>query len=296
MDFSVVIPTYGRAEQLTGCLDALSRLRYPAGSFEVIVVDDGSDTPPVSVVDQAAAGLNVRLLREPHRGPASARNAGAAAARGRYIAFTDDDCRPDAEWLRALAARFDKDPVCVVGGKTVNALDNVYSAASQLLVDYLYSYYNAEPGNARMLASNNFAMPADLFRNVGGFDVRFPVAAAEDRELCDRIRYLGYHMMYAPEAVVHHQHPLSLWRFWRQHFNYGTGAFRYHQVRASRTREGIRVESASYYWRLLRYPMTEPKRHRISLTALMFLSQVANAAGFFRQKLAYSLSGSHRND
>src|SRR5262245_1131890 len=286
MDFSVVIPTYAREQHLEGCLQALIGQSYPPDSFEVIVVDDGSASPPMGAIERAKSRLQIRLLRESHRGPARARNAGAAVAAGQYLAFTDDDCRPHPDWLASLSRSLENNPSCVIGGKVINSLsDNVYSDASQLLIDYLYSYYNAEPANARMLTSNNLAMPLALFRSLGGFDISFPTAAAEDRELCDRILHYGHRMIFAPDVIVYHMHTLSLLPFLRQHFNYGIGAFRYHQVRASRTSSAIRVESPSFYWKLLRYPGAVSKRRPVSLSALLTLSQIANAAGFFTTKI-----------
>lgn len=290
-DFSVIIPSYGRAESLARCLESLRLQDFSPGRFEVIIVDDGSDLPPHDVVQRSSL-QNARLLCEPHRGPAGARNAGAAAAAGTFLAFTDDDCRPAPNWLSAISNVFAQDPNAVIGGKTINALNgNVYSAASQLLIDYLYSYYNAQNDFARMLTSNNFALPAATFKSIGGFDHSFPSAAAEDRELCDRLLHHGYRMQYVPGAVVYHNHDLTMARFWKQHFHYGSGAFRYHQLRAQRTQNGIRVEPASYYWRLLCYPMHVRASRSYQLTALMAISQVANAAGFFHQKYSQRTNG-----
>jgi GT2 family glycosyltransferase len=149
------------------------------------------------------------------------------------LAFTDDDCRPAPDWLSTLGVRFAGAPDHAVGGRTLNALpDNRYSAASQLLIDYLYAYYNANGGLARFFASNNVALPRDRFHAVGGFDDRWPLAGGEDRELCDRWLQGGHGMLYAPEAVVYHAHPLTLRTFCRQHFNYGRGAYYYHRARA----------------------------------------------------------------
>ena len=98
--FSVVIPTYGRPRQLTACLQSLARLDDSRGAFEVIVVDDGSETPPQAAIAAAGVRLDVALLQQSHAGPAAARNAGALKARGAFLAFTDDDCQPAPDWLQ----------------------------------------------------------------------------------------------------------------------------------------------------------------------------------------------------
>lgn len=281
--FSIVIPTYARSGPLTACLQSLARLDYPRDRFEVFVVDDGSPSPPEDVVDSFCDRLEVTLLRQPHAGPAAARNAGAVKASGEFLAFTDDDCAPAPDWLKALAARFVLTPGYGVGGRTVNSLpQSLLSTASQQLVTYIYAYYNAGPDGARFLASNNLALPARQFRKVGGFDITFPLAAGEDREFCDRWLYHGYKMTYAPEAIVYHAHALSLRRFWRQHFNYGRGAFYFHQLRLCRNQKRIKLEPLSFYLNLLRYPFSQSQGWRaLLLTALLVMSQVANAAGFF---------------
>ncbi len=284
--FSIVIPTYNRPERLATCLQSLARLDYPRERFEVIIVDDGSEMPVESAVEQVQSQLHIMLLKQPNAGPAKARNTGAFRAKGEFLAFTDDDCTPASDWLTTLAARFAEFPDSIIGGRTVNALsDNLYSTASQILIDYLYGYYNASAEGASFFASNNFALPAERFRALGGFDTSFPLAAAEDREFCDRWLHKGYHMIYAPEVLVYHAHRLALPAFWRQHFNYGRGAFCFHQVRAQRNREPVKVEPFSFYLNLLTYPFVQPL-HRPAplLTGLLFLSQVANAAGFFWER------------
>lgn len=285
--FSIVVPTFERPRQLAGCLHALARLDYARDHFEVIVVDDGGRTPLVNVIAPFHDRLSVTLLTQPNAGPAVARNTGAAQAKGQFLAFTDDDCRPAPDWLKSLGVRLAKDPDCIIGGHTINALpDNPYSSASQILIDYLYSYYNADPHRARFLTSNNLALAADHFRAIGGFDTTFPLAAGEDRELCDRWVHSGYQLTYAPEILIYHAHALTFRTFWRQHFHYGRGAFCFHQARGQRTQKSIKLEPLSFYQNLLRQPFSEGRGGRaLSLAALVVVSQVANAAGFLRERL-----------
>ncbi len=280
--FSIVIPTYARPRQLATCLQYLARLDYPRDRFEVIVVDDGSETPPEAVIASFCGHLDVTLLKQAHAGPAAARNTGATQARGAFLAFTDDDCAPAPDWLQTLAARFATTPDHLIGGRTLNALpDNPYSTASQLLIAYLYTYYNADSDRARFFASNNLAMPADRFHAIGGFDMTYTRTAAEDRELCDRWLHHGYRMAYAPEALVYHAHALTFRTFLRQHFNYGCGAFRFRQARAQRACGRIRLEPFSFYLNLLLYPFSQAQGWRaLFLAVLLGVSQVANAVGF----------------
>jgi glycosyltransferase involved in cell wall biosynthesis len=284
--FSIIIPTYKRPQRLAVCLQALTRLNYPRDRFEVIVVDDGSGSPPADLVDSYGDRLDIKLLTPPHAGPAAARNAGAAEARGSFLAFTDDDCAPDPDWLQALAAHFAATPDHLVGGRTLNALaDNPFSTTSQLLISYLYSYYNSDPTSARFFASNNLAVAAAPFHAIGGFDTTYTLAASEDRELCDRWLYHGQRMSYAPAAVVYHAHALTLGGYWRQHFNYGCGAAQFHAARAQRSQQGIKLEPPSFYINLLCYPFTQRSGWWAPLQSLLLLtSQVASALGYFWER------------
>ena len=279
---SVIIPTYDRASQLSVCLGALAAQDYPRDRFEVLVVDDGSASSPEDSVGTIRHQLNVRLLKQLHSGPAAARNYGAAHAKGAFLAFTDDDCAPDPGWLRNLATCFLSCSDCALGGRTMNELaNNRYSTVSQLVVDYLYARWNSDPDHMTFFTSNNLALPAKSFHAVGGFDVGWTRAAGEDRDLCDRLIIRGYRLKYAADALVRHAHSLTFRTFWRQHFNYGRGAFGLHQLRARREARGIRFEPFGFYLKMLGYPFARTRgRKAVLLAALLGVAQIANAAGF----------------
>ncbi len=210
------------------------------------------------------------------------------AAKGEYLAFTDDDCTLDPNWLSALENGFSKCTNTLLGGKTTNALpDNPYSTASQLLIDYLYEYYNINSAQAEFFASNNFSVSKKLFNQIGQFDITFPLAAAEDREFCDRWLFSGYSLYYVPDAIIYHSHHLSLAKFWQQHFNYGCGAFHFHQIRSRRNQTSMKVEPLHFYLQLLAYPFVTKYQQpsKIFISGLLLISQLANIWGFFSTKL-----------
>jgi GT2 family glycosyltransferase len=281
--FSIIIPTYNRPRQILSCLQALSCLDYPRNLLEVIVVDDGSEKLSENIVGPFSDHLDLTFYSQLHTGPAGARNAGAERAKGTILVFTDDDCTPAPDWLKALAMRFQKTPDCIIGGPTVTTLThNLYSTASQLLIDYLHSHYNNDPNNACFLTTSNLAVPKDRFNALGGFDQNFLRAGGEDREFCHRWLHNGFRMIYAPEVVVHHTHVLTFLAFWRQHFNYGRGAFQFRRISAHRGQKQSRLEPLSFYVHLLCYPFSLLNvRHKTIFFALFAMSQAANAAGYF---------------
>ena len=285
--FSIVIPTYARPAQLNSCLDSLTRLAYPAADFEVIVVDDGSPQRLDATVDLFRPKLQITLLRQSNSGPARARNLGAAKASGRFIAFTDDDCAVDPNWLTAFGQALTANPSLLVGGTTFNAVtENSYAATTQLLVDFLYAHSTSSSGQPRFFASNNIAVSAENFLQLRGFDDSFPLAAGEDREFCHRWQHSGKAIQLVPEAIIHHSHNLRLTTFFRQHTHYGRGAFHFHR-KLSSAQSVRRIERFSFYLRLIFYPF-ELREHtllkRTQLFCLMVITQVATAVGYVQAR------------
>lgn len=279
--FSIVIPTYQRRASLERCLESLAALEYSRAGFEVVVVDDGSPEPPRDVIARFGSRLDVRLVEQPHAGPATARDHGAQQARGEFLVFTDDDCAPTASFLQVLEREFLAGGTVALGGRTVNALDNVYAQTTQSLIDYLYEYFNRNASNARFFASNNLAMPRRTFFEIGGFDTSFPFAAAEDRDLCERWHAAGHALRYVDDMVVHHRHQMTLGGFWRQHCTYGRGAAHLLDARKRQARQGSKFQPAAFYVELLLHPMRQRFGWRTpAVAALTLLSQVAYATGF----------------
>lgn len=279
LDFSIIVPTYERSPALGDCLEALCGLDYPADRFEAIVIDDGSTDSPRALVESFAPRLDVRFFSEKHGGPAGARNAGARAARGRLLAFTADDCRPEPGWLRALAAQFVQHESNAVAGRVINAAElSLGAEASQVLNDYLYLRLNSPVAGKGFATPNNLAVPAASFRAMGGFDTSFTYAG-EDRDFCARWTEGGRGMAFCLEARVRHAHPLPLRDFLYQHYRYGRGSLRFHHHRARRMQERMRLERPAFYAGLLAYPVQARGARGVPLAALIALSQAMIALG-----------------
>lgn len=270
MDWSVIVPTRGRPEQLRRCLESLAQLEWPRDAVEVIVVDDGGVLADDLV--QAAGGPNARVIRQEHAGPAAARNRGAYEAANEQLAFVDDDCTVARGWLDGFARALDEHPGAAAGGRVANGLPgNVFSTATETMIAYMYA-----ASEQRFVTSNNLAVPRARFLELGGFDERFPLAAAEDRDFCRRWLASGAEIVTAHDAVVEHAHELSLGSFARQHFAYGRGAYLYR----SRDALASKRPDARFYLELVIQPLRDRSPRALELSAALALSQLATAAGY----------------
>lgn len=284
-EFSVIIPTYHRPVELAACLRALALQDFPRNQFEVIVADDGGGGLEDLRDFAVHSFFRCAFVTQTRCGPGSARNLGARHARGRFLAFTDDDCEPSPHWLSTLSVALRAQPDALVGGRTLNAIrGNRYAAASQQLVDFLYEAYT---DYGRFFTSNNFAMSSRLFASVSGFDATFRLPAGEDRDFCSRWAAIGP-LIYSPTALVYHSHFLTLQGFWQQHFRYGQGACQLHKRMRETGRARLRVQGPGFYFRLVTCPFKNgvaSPGERLATAMLLGLSQAANIGGFTRETL-----------
>ena len=205
LDVSVVMPTHRRDDTLLRCLEALAGQDYPRDRFEIVVVDDArSESVPRLVAAFAARNpsLSMRVLPGRGQGPATARNIGWRAARGRVIAFIDDDAYPaDAHWLARGLAPFADDRVMGVSG-------SVHVPVDHPPTDFQRNVQGLERGE--FVTCNAFYRRAALER-VGGFDEAFTMPFREDSDLQYRVEDAGGVMVHAPDARV--IHPAAPGRF-----------------------------------------------------------------------------------
>jgi GT2 family glycosyltransferase len=207
----VVVPVGGREDLLAQCLAGLEEQSAPP--LEIIVVDDGCRP----AMEPPRSSLALRLLRqEPRRGPAAARNRGAAEARGEILLFLDSDVVPEPEVVALVerAFRSPDAPDALFGSYVARRTDRgLVADYKDLSIAWLH---HAAPREARTFWSGCGAVRADAFRAVGGFDAdRYPRAMVEDVDLGLRLGDRGYVIHVHPEIQVRHLKRWTLGSLWR---------------------------------------------------------------------------------
>lgn len=199
---SVVVPTYRRNDLLTKCLACLRAQTLPSTEYEVIVADDGPSDATAALVAawNRQPGAPIRYVPvTATQGPAGARNAGWRMASGAIVAFTDDDCLPEPEWLAAgVAACVEADAVT---GRTIVPLPAEPTDFEQ---------NTAGLATAEFITANCFVRKAVL-EAVGGFDERYTLAWREDSDLHFALLSAGYQIVREARAVVVHPVRAASW-------------------------------------------------------------------------------------
>jgi len=214
---SVIVPARDAADTLPNCLEALNVQSLPRERYEIIVVDDGS----ADETSRVAGRLADRVIRQDRRGPAAARNAGAATARGELLVFTDADCVPAPDFLEALSGPFQDAEIVAAKGAYRTAQHGLVPRFVQQ--EYQHKYARMER-RSRIDFIDTYAASyrRKVFQDNGGFDVSYTTASVEDQELSFRLAHKGYAMVFVPSALVFHRHDRTAAEYARRKFWIGS--------------------------------------------------------------------------
>jgi GT2 family glycosyltransferase len=245
---SVVVCTRDRADSLAACLDRLAEITYRPVEFLIVDNAPRDDATRKLIEKYAADDDRFRYVREPRPGLSRARNAGLAAARGRYLAYTDDDVAVDRLWVHGLLRGFQRraDVGCVTGLVCTAAISNgpeAYFDArlanwSTRCRPQFFDLSTSEghgalyPFSAGIFGTGaSFAFDRELLTRVGGFDEALGAGTltrgGEDLDIFVRVLFGGGAIAYEPAAVVWHHHRATEESLLKQMYGYGTGLTAY---------------------------------------------------------------------
>ncbi len=213
---SVILCTYNRAERLPRVIKELCAQDYPQGAFEIIIIDNCSTDNTPEIVQEYESSL-LCYVRENQQGVSFARNRGAKEAKFPYLAYLDDDCSVDKNWLSELVLGFDiSEDVSIVAGRVELAFDDqkipawVGAISKRWLAEFNF------PGSVPRLLDNpdyvcegNMAIRKKAWQSVGGFlgmdQFGSPhLASQEIVYLLEQIKTSGGKVAFMPNAAVEH--------------------------------------------------------------------------------------------
>ena len=214
---SVVIPVYNHAEFTYRCLQSLCNNSI-TNSFEVIVVDDCSTDETQELLGRTKG---IRVVRnEKNSGFILSCNAGAAAARGKYIWFLNNDTVLTSDSLDALVATFLEFPDAgLVGSKLIYPDGKLQEAGGIIWKDASgWNYGRGDDPNkpeysylrdVDWCSGASIMIPNSLFHELGGFDRRYLPAYYEDVDLAFTVRKAGKRVLLQPLSRIVHAEGVS---------------------------------------------------------------------------------------
>lgn len=216
---SIVVPVYNGEKTLSSCLDSLLNQNYPKEQLEIIGVDNNSKDGSKDIIEK----YPVKYFVEEKKGAAHAMNRGIQASLGSLIAFIDQDCVADTNWIKNMVNAFTSDDIGGCGGKIL-----VYNPTK--LVER-YTQHNDIFSNKRSIQGKRTFFPfivgcnamyrRDIFQKAGLFD---PSMFLEDADMSWRLFLMGYQIKYVPNALVYHKVRSNLISFfmWELKLYYNT--------------------------------------------------------------------------
>jgi GT2 family glycosyltransferase len=209
----VIVLTYNGRPWLQGCLDALAG-QQGAPSFEVILVDNASTDGSSAYVRERYPGVRVHETTV-NLGFAEGNNEGARIARGRVLAFLNNDTVPAPDWLARLEAGLSSRPGVALATSRIVSMDApvVIDSAGDGYLRAGGAFKHGHGGPPGAFADSRevfgacgaaFMVRREVFEELGGFDRAF-FMVYEDVDLSYRARLLGYRCWFAADAVVRHK-------------------------------------------------------------------------------------------
>ncbi len=210
---SIIIPVFNKIELTQQCLTHLAEVTTET-SYEVIVVDNDSSDGTAEFLSSLRGDIQV-ITNNENLGFAKACNQGAAAAKGKYLVFLNNDTIPKPGWMNSLVCEVDSHKDVAVVGSKLLFLNNTIQHAGVVISRHHRTPYHIFTGVAESFPAVNtrrefqavtaacMLVRKETFEEVGGFDEGF-VNGFEDVDLCFKVRELGLKVVYQPRSCLYH--------------------------------------------------------------------------------------------
>jgi glycosyltransferase involved in cell wall biosynthesis len=196
-------------------LAALASQTMPRGTYEVIVVENGS----ADLADVDGAYGFTRYARLSVANLAAARNTGLALARGEYLLLTDADCVPRPYWAERLTGCLASGKYGAAGGQIVKHQPCTWVQRHAITIvggQRDLSYLPAL--DLPYVAGANAGYRTSALRDAGGFDE--DLKSGNDVDACYKLGLLGHRIGLAPDAIVEHDDRATVAAHYRRFYNY----------------------------------------------------------------------------
>jgi glycosyltransferase involved in cell wall biosynthesis len=219
MQLSIVICSYNRASYISDALNSLYLQTAGLNAFEAIIVDNNSTDNTAEVFSHwRAAHTNgsFTYITETNQGASFARNTGAAAAKGQWLCFMDDDAIATPNYVENILKHIQNKPDAVgFGGRIIPKYIPAEPTWMSYYVSSLVGNFDYAPNacafeNGKYPLESNMIVKKDVYDAIGGFNTALPGVVGtlriggEGKELFYKILALGHTIYYDPEICVHH--------------------------------------------------------------------------------------------
>jgi glycosyltransferase involved in cell wall biosynthesis len=221
MNFSIIIPVYNRPDEVDELLDSLCKQK--SGTFEIIIVEDGSEIKCDKVVDKYKDKLNIQYFYKENGGPAQARNFGSDKAKFDYFIFFDSDCIIPENYFTFAEKVLTENYTDSFGGP--DAAHESFTTIQKAISFSMTSFFTTggiRGGSEKMEQfkprSFNMGYSRKVYESTGGFsNMRF----GEDVDMSLKILDNGFKTQLIKEAFVYHKRRTDFRKFFKQVYNSG---------------------------------------------------------------------------
>lgn len=220
--FSFVIPVYNRPQEVDELLQSLTALEYDK-SFEIVIVEDGSEESSEAVVEPYQQWLDITYFKKKNTGPGDSRNYGMQRAKGNYFIILDSDVILPKHYLKSVELSLTEKYLDCFGGadRAHDSFSNIQKAIDFSMTSLITT--GGIRGRKKMNPSYeprsfNMGLSQQAFEKSGGFGQIHP---GEDPELSITLKKMGFKLGFIPDAYLYHKRRIDFSKFYKQVAKFG---------------------------------------------------------------------------
>ena len=222
LSFSFIIPVYNRPEEIRELLESFLKVEGNS-EFEILIVEDGSNIPSKSIIDEFKSQLEISYFFKPNSGPGDSRNFGMRHAKGNYFIILDSDCLLPTHYFTIVKKYLFSNYVDCFGGADAAhpSFTSLQKAINYTMTSFLTT--GGIRGKSKAVQkfeprSFNMGISKRAFELTSGFSKIHP---GEDPDLSHRILKAGLNTSFIPDAFVYHKRRISWKKFHKQVRKFG---------------------------------------------------------------------------